>query len=82
MPEVIMTVTPEQAKEWLENSKWQKVSEPLIEKFVGIMGRGGWVADSDDPLVRIEDGKIINGYHRLNSVVKVGKPIEMKVLME
>lgn len=87
MPKVqIMTVTPRKAAELLaKNGHNRSIRKHNVERFVRIIERDEWEL-SDSCLVLDMDGNILNGQHRLLSIVKAGemfdwfKSVEMVVL--
>lgn len=73
-------VTPEMAREWLENQAAnRKPSRGVIENYIKTMRDGRWVADPALPLWFGEDGRLIDGQHRLHAVVAHGEPVDFYV---
>jgi hypothetical protein len=66
-------VTPEMARKYLEkNTHNRKASDPVVRKYAEVMRRGEWILNPADPICISEDGRLLNGQHRLLAVVKSG----------
>lgn len=76
-------VSPTQAKQWLRGSKQPKVRLPCMKKLWFAMERGEWDIDNtpNDP-IRIKDGAVEDGHHRLVAIIMYGKPVELKVMVQ
>jgi hypothetical protein len=72
-------VTPLLAAKWLESNT--KNPRPLVSRYVDIyasdMKHGRW-AECSDPIC-FRDGKLVNGQHRLNAVIKSGVTVPLYV---
>ena len=68
------SVTPEQAREWLDtkNSRNRPVSENAVLKYAQEIKEGRWV-DNGKGLVFGTSGQLLDGQHRLIACVRVGK---------
>lgn len=76
------TITPEIAAKWVENvhPEQRKLRrDTRVVDLALIMEKGQWGLSSD-AIVLDEQGRVINGQHRLHAVVLVGKPIQGFVL--
>ena len=70
-------VTPEMANEWLDNqAPNRKPSQSAIERYAKAMKDGIWTADPRLALSFNEDGKLVDGQHRLFAVIEYGKPVD------
>lgn len=75
-----MTVTPEQAAKWLEsNIANRDVRTVRVREYATAMSEGRWLYTAD-PIRFDEDGRLIDGQHRLLALVKAGLPLEMHVV--
>lgn len=76
----IVSVTPEMASEWLDlNVHNRKLRESRVASFVGTLERSQWTLTGDS-IVFDEHGHLINGQHRLKSIVESGVPVRLLVL--
>jgi hypothetical protein len=77
----IESITPELAVKYLElNFKSnRKLSQTSVGKYVKIMKAGKWNVNCD-AIGFDEQGRLINGQHRLTSVVRLGSPVEFLVV--
>lgn len=72
-------VTPELAQTWLDRSgRNRPISELQVERYADMMSRGDWMV-TDQGIAFDEQGRLINGQHRLNAVIKSGRAIVMLV---
>lgn len=70
-------VTPEMANEWLDSQAANRnPSQTVISRYARAMHDGLWIADPRMPLSFNEDGKLVDGQHRLYAVIEYGKPVE------
>ncbi len=75
-----MTVEPDQAEKWLEKNVANRTLRPSrVREYAQAMTEGKWLYTAD-PIRFDEDGRLIDGQHRLMAVVKSGQPIEMHVV--
>ncbi len=76
----VMTVTPKEAKEWLDtkNSKNRPVSENAVAKYSQEMLAGRWKLNSQG-IAFNQSGQVVNGQHRLMACVRANKPFETLV---
>lgn len=73
-------VTPEQAEKWLAaNLANRTVRTARVREYATAMREGRWLYTAD-PIRFDEDGRLIDGQHRLMAVVKAGLPVEMHVV--
>lgn len=77
----IMTVTPELAAAWLkrniENNR--NLRGRVIQKYAMDMKNGDWQM-TGVPVVFNRSGKLIDGQHRLNAIVRSNTPVQMMVV--
>lgn len=74
-------ITPEMAKEWLgKNHKNRTLSQTSVRHLVGVILRGEWMSDATDAIGLDKDGGVVNGQHRLRSVVEADKAIRCLVV--
>lgn len=72
-------VTPELAKEYLSHNTLNRVlNKRYIGKYVEEMKKGLWTL-SNDAIIFSENGRLLNGQHRLNAVVQSGVSCEFLV---
>lgn len=75
-----VSVTPDQATEWLDNSaKNRKLSQRRIGLYAEMMKRGDWMLTNQGIAID-EFGKLIDGQHRLRAIVEADIPIELLVI--
>lgn len=74
------TVTPEEAKNWLDTkrSRNRPVSENAVAKYAQEMKAGRWV-DNGKGLIFGKSGNLLDGQHRLTACVRVNKPFETTI---
>lgn len=76
----IERVTPEMAKQWLGmNHRNRKLSDAVVRRLAGALGRGEWMISTDAIGLDSDDG-VVNGQHRLQMVIETGQPVDMLVL--
>jgi ParB-like chromosome segregation protein Spo0J len=66
-----MLITPELAKELIWDAP---INDSKIQEYAKIMAEGEW----NGP-IKIHNGKVLNGHHRLRAVILAGVPVEFKV---
>ena len=74
-------VTPEMAGRILKECRFEgqrTVFEHQVTLLVSVMERGDWLPDDQVSFCKLPDGTLylVNGYHRMNAVIKHGKPIK------
>lgn len=73
------TITPEDATRFLEKNQGnRKLSDKNVQFFFDQMKRGDWKITAD-PIKFGSDGRLLDGQHRLQALIKHGKPIDMFV---
>ncbi len=73
---VKMRITPELATEWLETrGNNRKVMQSTVDKYAQDMREGRWLFNGA-PIQFDEEGKLLNGQHRLWSVIESGCPMD------
>lgn len=82
MESLIMNITPEIAKCWLEKNERNPrtfINANVVEAYARDIASGKWILNGE-PIVIDEDGYIKNGQHRLKAVVKANKAIMSNVV--
>ncbi len=76
----IMTITPHEAKEWLDtkNSKNRPISENSVAKYAQEMKEGRWKLNGQ-AIIFNKSGQLANGQHRLLACVRSNKSFETLV---
>ena len=78
----IITLTPELAKELLElNTKNRDVKEISVNEYSKQMSSGEWV-ENGLPIIINEDGVLIDGQHRLLSVIKTNHSYQCPLITD
>lgn len=73
------TITPEDAQKYLaKNEGNRKVSEKSVQFLYQQMVSGDWLLTADT-IKFGKDGRLLDGQHRLQALVKYGKPIDMYI---
>lgn len=73
-------VGPDKAQAWLgRNTSNRKVRPARVREYAAAMTEGRWLYTAD-PVRFDEDGKLIDGQHRLMAIVRSGVEIEMHVV--
>jgi ParB-like chromosome segregation protein Spo0J len=67
-----MLVTPEVARSLIWDAP---INESKVQEYAKIMAEGEW----NGP-IKIRDGKVLNGHHRLRAVILAGVPVEFEVI--
>lgn len=76
----ILKVTPEMAQEWLrDNPKNRQLSQATINKYARDIAAGLWEVNGEAIKIA-QDGKLLDGQHRLYAVCKVQMPITALVV--
>lgn len=76
----IELVTPEMAKEWLgKNHRNRKLADPVVRRLSGAVERGEWMV-STDAIGLDADGGVVNGQHRLQTIIETDTPLTMLVV--
>ncbi len=66
-------ITPDIAKQMLGvNHANRRLIDSGVERLKGILERGEWMSDSTDAIGLDEDGGVVNGQHRLTSIMESG----------
>lgn len=72
------TITPKQAAEWLAcNTKNRGLAPRRVQAIARDIEAGRWNVNESltAPIIIGADGVLANGQHRLNAIVKAGKPV-------
>lgn len=76
----LMKVTPSQAKLWLgANNGNRKLRGWWVSALAEAIKRGEWIA-SHQGIAFTENGRLIDGQHRLSAIVSANIPVEMLVV--
>lgn len=72
-------VTPELAQKLLDSNHAnnRKIKPKIIEMYARLMSKGLWRCDNGEGIKISQEGKILDGQHRLAGVIEYGKPVEM-----
>jgi len=86
MKAIIIIITPEQAKRWLEKNNGggrgnRNVSQRQVNFLTESILRGQWVLNGETIKIG-KDGSIIDGQHRLLAVVRANRSIESLVVFD
>lgn len=74
------TITPIMAEELLAgNTGNRRIRNGHVDSLALLMQSGLWRADNNDAILIDTEGKVINGQHRLNAVIKAGIPVTMPI---
>lgn len=75
----VKKITPEMATEWLKRNKSNRhLSERHINLYEDQMRAGKWML-TGSPIMFDDKNNLLDGQHRLNAVVRFGKPVEFLV---
>lgn len=82
MKTVHTIITPEIAKEWLnQNTKNRRVSQQKVNAYVEDMEKGNW-HEHHQGVAFYTDGVVADGQHRLLAIVKSGVSVPMMVTFD
>jgi len=74
-------ITPDTAKQMLGvNHANRRLIDSGVERLKGILERGEWMSDSTDAIGLDIDGGVVNGQHRLTSIMESGITVEALVV--
>lgn len=74
------TVGPAQAEKWLAANIANRTVRPSrVKEYATAMQQGRWLYTAD-PIRFDEDGKLIDGQHRLMAIVRSGREVEIQVV--
>lgn len=74
----IIEITPQMASEMLAHNEGNRHINPArVNQYAADMLRGAF--ESLDPIAISEDGKLLNGQHRLKAIIAAGIPVKMLV---
>lgn len=75
----IVSVTPDLARTWLASNDVNRSLRPgRVEQYARAMTSGHWTVTNDDICLSPE-GRLLNGQHRLNAVIRAGIPVRLGV---
>ncbi len=78
----VMTITPDKARKWLEDSEgtnFRKLLGRRVAQYADDMKRGVWL-ENGESIVLNGDGRVLDGQHRLAAVVRAGTDIRAVVV--
>jgi hypothetical protein len=86
MNTISLTITPEQARKWIDDapinprypSRRSKVDYQHAAQFVDAM-RNGTFYEMPNGIILDENGILVDGFHRLHAITVVGKSVTMRV---
>lgn len=74
-------VTPERAEAWLATSPLNRNTAPkLVTAYAESMKRGEWPITNTGPAFDTHN-RFIDGHHRMEAIIKYGKPVSMLVFV-
>ncbi len=77
----IVTVTPEMARQWLTQNRFNRAQRPdLVADYVRQIREGRW-RRTHQGIAFSENGTLIDGQHRLFAIVEAGIPVPMLVFI-
>ena len=77
---IVETITPEMAREYLKaNVVNRKLNNRTVDLYVDQMVKGLWIMNGEAISFTI-GGALVNGQHRLNAIIKYGKPVAFLVV--
>lgn len=75
-----LTVDPDTAVRWLtQNVNNRRMKKSIVRFYVDQMKAGRWAADAPEAISFDQDGKLINGQHRLEAIVEADQPQRLLV---
>lgn len=75
-----LQVGPEQAQKWLASNVSNRTVRPSrVRDYAAAMTKGRWMYTAD-PIRFDEDGRLIDGQHRLMAVVRAGVDVQIQVV--
>lgn len=75
----IETITPDDARKYLERNRNRKVRQRRVEWYASLMQAGRWHIGTD-AIGFDRNGNLINGQHRLMAIEYAGVPVRMVVV--
>lgn len=76
----IELITPNLAEALLEtNTENRKLRKSVVERYAQVMTLGDWLL-TPEPIVIADTGRLLNGQHRLNAIIKSGANVRMFVV--
>lgn len=73
-------ITPNLAKTYLEsNLNNRRISQPVLFRYIDDMKMGRWKEDTGESIKISKDGRVLDGQHRLQAIVKSGCSIYLHV---
>ena len=82
MKTAIETITPAQAKKYLQsNTENRTVRSQWVERLAAMITKGEWML-THQGIAFSEDGRLVDGQHRLLAIIEANKPAQMMVARE
>jgi hypothetical protein len=79
-PPFFMHITPKQAAAWLSHNEGNRpLDESRVAEYERKMRSGEWREGGGAPVWVTADGRLVNGQHRLLAVVRLGRPVLLRV---
>lgn len=76
-------VTPSLAKSFLEsNVSNRKIKDKVVSKYANDMMNDLWIEDTFEPIKFSETGKLLDGQHRLQAIIKSNKSINLQIVTD
>ena len=76
----VETITPEIAREYLKfNSVNRPLNKNIVDYYAEQMVKGQWKLNGES-ICFTKNGAMANGQHRLNAIIKYGKPVDLLVV--
>lgn len=77
----VITVTPEQAREWLDtlNHRNRPITQSTVDRYAYQIKSGTWKMNGE-PIIFGVSKNLLNGQHRLKACVQAGKPFTTLVV--
>lgn len=74
-----MTITPEQAKQWISNQGYNRKLSPKHVKYLADEIKQGRWRVTHQGIAFGDNGKLIDGQHRLQAIIESGIAVQMQV---
>jgi hypothetical protein len=81
MKMMMLKITPQTAKDWLEeNTCNRKLRPQYVKKLAAEILAGKWIITGD--AIRFSENRLIDGQHRLHAIVEAGVDVETVVMFD
>lgn len=76
----VVKITPDMAANWLTMNmqEQRRLEQKTVERYARAMKAGDWML-THQGIAFDRSGKLIDGQHRLNAIIRAGVPVEMNV---